>query len=182
MDITLIKKLRLQKNITLEQLAKKTGFSKGYLSRIENSGSMPPFPTMQRIANALGEELTEFIKHKDKKQQTDNLDLIIAGEDDDLVESIGGYSYQKMVSTYDNKYMSPLLMKIEPGKTEELRHDGEEFVFVVKGTAVLEYEGDRYTLPERSGAYLDSRIKHVFVNNGTEPLILLAVNYNYRRF
>ena len=57
-----------------------------------------------------------------------------------------------------------------------------EFVFVVKGTAVLEYEGESYTLPERSGAYLDSRIKHVFINNADEPLLLLAVNYNYRRF
>ena len=182
MNTDLIKELRQKKNITLEQLAKKTGFSKGYLSRIENSGSMPPFPTMQKIANALGEELTEFIKNKDKKQISSNLDIILAGEDDDLVESIGGYSYQKMVTSYDNKYMSPLLMKIEPGKTGDLKHDGEEFVFVVKGTAVLLYEGEHYTLPERSGAYLDSRIKHVFINNTTEPLILLAVNYNYRRF
>jgi len=182
MNTKLIKELRQQKNITLEQLAKKTGLSKGYLSKIENAESLPPFPTMQRIANALGEELTEFIKNKDKQQASSNLDIIIAGEDDDIVESIGGYSYQKMVTSYDKKYMSPLLMQIEPGKTGDLKHDGEEFVFVVKGTAVLEYEGRSYTLPERSGAYLDSRIKHVFVNNGTEPLILLAVNYNYRRF
>jgi transcriptional regulator with XRE-family HTH domain len=182
MNTELIRTLRQQKNITLDQLAKKTGLSKGYLSKIENSDSLPPFPTMQKIANALGEELTQFIKSKDKQQISSNLDIIIAGEDDDIMQSIGGYSYQKMVTSYENKYMSPLLMQIEPGKTGDLKHDGEEFVFIVKGTAVLEYEGESYTLPERSGAYLDSRIKHVFVNNANEPLLILAVNYNYRRF
>ena len=182
MNAELIRQIRQKKNITLEQLAKRTGFSKGYLSKIENAESLPPFPTMQKIANALGEELAQFIKSKDKKQISSNLDIIVAGEDDDIMQSICGYSYQKMVTSYDNKYMSPLLMQIEPGRTGDLKHDGEEFVFVVKGTAVLEYEGESYTLPERSGAYLDSRIKHVFINNADEPLLLLAVNYNYRRF
>jgi len=102
MNTALIRELRQQKNFTLEQLARKTGFSKGYLSRIENSGNLPPFPTMQKIAGALDEELTSFIKKKDKQQQSSNLDIILAGEDDDMLESIGGYSYQKMVSSYES--------------------------------------------------------------------------------
>lgn len=182
MSAALIRELRQKKNFTLEQLAKKTGFSKGYLSRIENSNSLPPFPTMQKIAVALDEELTRFINIKDRDQESKNIDIVIAKDDDDFYKSIGGYSYQKMVSSPDNKYMSPMLMKIEPGKTEELKQDGEKFVFVVSGEAELQYEGRNYELPEKSGAYLDSRIKHVIVNRGKEPLLLLAVSYNYRRF
>lgn len=182
MSTALIRELRQKKNFTLEQLAKKTGFSKGYLSRIENSSTLPPFPTMQKIALALDEELTRFIKSKDNEQESKNIDIVIPKEDDDFAQSIGGYSYQKMVSNPDNKYMSPLLMRIEPGKTEELKKDGEMFIFVVCGDAELQYEGRKYELPEKSGAYLDSRIKHVFVNDGKKPLLLLAVSYNYRRF
>ena len=182
MNTKLIRKQRREKEITLQQLAEKTGFSKGYLSRIENAENLPPFSTLQKIANALGVELTEFIESKQSIQASTNIDLIIAGKNNDTMSAIGGYSYQKMVNTYKGKYMLPLLMEIAPGKTGQLRHDGEEFVFVVRGDAVLEYEGNQYTLPEKSGAYLDSRIKHAFINNKKTPLTLLAVNYNYRRF
>ena len=47
-----IKKLRQSKNLTLESLAKMTGFTAGYISRIENSDKAPPISTMSKIAAA----------------------------------------------------------------------------------------------------------------------------------
>ena len=49
-----IKRLRKNRNITLKTLSKETGVTVGYLSRIENSQSVPPIPTLERIARGLG--------------------------------------------------------------------------------------------------------------------------------
>ena len=50
--------LRAKRGITLEQLAAATGFSKGYLSKIENSRKVPPIGTLSRIAQALSTDIT----------------------------------------------------------------------------------------------------------------------------
>ena len=49
-----IKASRISKKFTLEQLAKQTGFTKGYLSRIEKSEKSPPLATLGIIARVLG--------------------------------------------------------------------------------------------------------------------------------
>ncbi|MFN7555891.1 helix-turn-helix domain-containing protein, partial [Microcystis sp.] len=45
-----IQERRLQRGMTLDVISQRTGFSKGYLSRIENGRKTPPLPTLGRIA------------------------------------------------------------------------------------------------------------------------------------
>jgi transcriptional regulator with XRE-family HTH domain len=47
-----IKARRLSKGITLQELAKKTGFTRGYLSKVENSTKAPPVSTLITLAKA----------------------------------------------------------------------------------------------------------------------------------
>ena len=44
--------LRNTLGLTLEQLATATGFTKGYLSKIENAKKVPPIGSLSRIARA----------------------------------------------------------------------------------------------------------------------------------
>ncbi|MBT6614366.1 MAG: helix-turn-helix transcriptional regulator, partial [Deltaproteobacteria bacterium] len=47
--IAKIKNLRLERGLSLNQLAKMTNLSKGYLSKIENGVNVPPIVTLYRI-------------------------------------------------------------------------------------------------------------------------------------
>lgn len=49
----LLRKIREEKGISINQLSKMTGISKGHLSRIENQETMPTILTIERIAIAL---------------------------------------------------------------------------------------------------------------------------------
>lgn len=49
----LIRNMRKEKGISIVQLSKMTGISKGHLSRIENQETMPTILTIERIAAAL---------------------------------------------------------------------------------------------------------------------------------
>lgn len=58
----LVKKVRLEKNMTLETLASLSGISKGHLSKIERQERDPKLSTILQIASALKVEIEELYK------------------------------------------------------------------------------------------------------------------------
>lgn len=58
----LVKKVRLENNMTLETLAKLSGISKGHLSKIERQEREPKLSTIIQIAMALKVNINELYK------------------------------------------------------------------------------------------------------------------------
>lgn len=56
----LVKKVRLEKNMTLEELARLSGISKGHLSKIERGEREPKISTLIQIALALKVDSNEL--------------------------------------------------------------------------------------------------------------------------
>lgn len=55
-----VSKFRYAKNLTLRELAEMSGVSKSEIHKIENNNAQPSFPTMCRLAIALGVELEQL--------------------------------------------------------------------------------------------------------------------------
>ena len=49
-----LRRIRKRGDMTLEELAKMTYLTKGYLSKIETGKKVPPVATLTRISNAIG--------------------------------------------------------------------------------------------------------------------------------
>ena len=58
----LIKKVRLEKNMTLEELARLSGISRGHLSKMERQEREPRLSTLIQIALALKVDIKELYK------------------------------------------------------------------------------------------------------------------------
>ena len=56
-----IRNLRLQQNLTVEMLAKKSGFSKGFISQVENFRITPSLKALNAISAALGVPLAAIL-------------------------------------------------------------------------------------------------------------------------
>ena len=179
-----IKDMRKKNGFSLEKLAELTGFTKGYLSRIENSSKVPPFATVQAIAEALQTDIMLLLDKEAHLVESKNIDLMINPEntEEGWEESSLVYSFKPLVNTYRNKYMSPFMFKVKKGETELTSHDSEEFVLVLDGEVDLNYEGKTYSITKGDSFYLDARIKHNFVNKHEKTASLIAVHFNYRRF
>ena len=178
-----LRALRKARGMTLPALAIASGITKGYLSKIERSSTPPTFSTLQAIATALQADLGELLKLHTEKSVSPNLEIHQPGKGDwQKSERLGGYSFLPLVQLYRNKYLSPFLMRIEPGTTAYFKHDGEEFLYLVEGEIELEYEKRRHSFKNGTSAYIDSRIRHRFHNHGKDVALLLAVNFIYRRF
>ncbi len=179
-----IKDLRLKNGYTLEKLSEITGFTKGYLSKIERSAKTPPFATVQSIAAALKADITELMDARQEMLGSKNIEVLKYTDAirDGWEKSSEVYSFKPLVNTYRNKYMSPFLFMVKKGTSELTAHDSEEFVYVLEGNVELNYEGKTYRLGKGDCFYLDARIKHNFQNTKDETALLMAVHFNYRRF
>ena len=59
-----IKQLRIQKGLTLEELASRSELTKGFLSQLERELTSPSIATLNDIVEALGSSLAEFFKEE----------------------------------------------------------------------------------------------------------------------
>lgn len=55
-----IKQLRLQRNLTLEELSNRSGCTAGFLSQIEQNRAVPSVVMLDAIAQALGTRIADF--------------------------------------------------------------------------------------------------------------------------
>jgi len=62
-----IKELRLSRNMTIEEVANRTGFTKGFVSKIENNKVSPPIATLLKLSEALDVHIRYFFHEEDIK-------------------------------------------------------------------------------------------------------------------
>jgi len=58
----LVKKIRVERNVTLGKLAEKSGISRTHINDIENNLKTPSLFVMIKLARALDVEITELYK------------------------------------------------------------------------------------------------------------------------
>lgn len=180
----IIKKLRKQKGMTLDALARLTGLTKGYLSKVERAPSLPPFSTLELIAKALDIDVTSLLEKRSEVVTRPDLDLTRENERvaSAMFQSSDSCAFISLLRSYKGKYMTPILVRFEPGGEREFEHDGEEFVYVLSGAIALFYEDEEHELKADDCFYLDSRKKHRFANRADKEAVLLSITFNYRRF
>ncbi len=155
-----IKASRINKRFTLEQLANQTGFTKGYLSRIEKSEKSPPLSTLGIIARVLGITISFLVGEEDQKT---SFGIVKKGERPLIVRGNAlDYSYEAVAHTFPNKKMEPfiLTLPLRPKKKTIHQHEGEELLFVLEGTMKFLLGNREHILEEGDCIYFDSSFPH----------------------
>ena len=158
-----IRKLRLERKMTLQDVAEQTGYSKALISRIENDSVSPSIVSLVKIASALQISLHQLFAAVDGGQRA----VVKKSKRTSRAISGGNVTVENMgVDAADGK-MTAVLMTFEPGastgKSAKL-HSGEEWWHILKGK-LRGSVGDRtYDLAEGDSIYLHSSIPHKWRN------------------
>jgi transcriptional regulator with XRE-family HTH domain len=156
-----IKNLRIGKNITLDTLAERTGFTKGYLSKLENAKKVPPIATLSRIARALGIEIADFF---DRGTDDTSYCIVRKGERKPVIRNgaLFGYYYESIAYGKHHKKMEPFIITLTPHAKDHtiFDHRGEELMFVLEGKMKVFLGDERHLLEEGDCIYFDSGIPH----------------------
>jgi transcriptional regulator with XRE-family HTH domain len=174
-----IKSFRTQKKLTLDQLAKQTGFTKGYLSKVEKSEKSPPVSTLGILARALDVTISTILGEG-------NLSIPFCHVKKDeriLISRDGtafGYSYEAIAYKYPNKKIEPfiLTLPVNPRKKTIFRHEGEELLYVLEGTMKFLYNNQEYIVEKDGCIYFDSSLPHFGESAGRKSVKCLMVIYN----
>ena len=166
-----IKQLRVQNGLTLEELASRSELTKGFLSQLERNLTTPSISTLEDILEALGSSLSDFFK-EEKDEQT------VFQKKDFFVDERDDYTINWIVPNTQKNDMEPILIEIpQGGKSFSVRpHGGEEFGYVVDGTAVLIAGDKRYVIKKGETFYMTGKDFHYITNEKTKTAKIIWVS------
>lgn len=177
-----IRLLRQRQKLTVEQLAARSGFSKGYISRLENFRTKASLRALNLVAAALGVELIELFR-SDNASPEYVFGRLDAGEFIDRNQAAEfGMRYFALAFEKTDRKMDPFRIEYRPADRvrELLQHDSQEFFVLLEGA--LDYMiGSRENVRRMTAGdtlYLDARIPHgAVLAPGCAYAVALAVYY-----
>jgi len=174
-----IKRFRLDRKFTQQELADSAGITKSYLSKIENSDSSPPVSTLINIAKALGVNLDAFFN--DQAPET-ILSVVRQDERQEMPRkgSPFGYTYESLAHKFPNRHMEPYLVKIPPSDSysSEFQHIGEECVVILDGKVEFTINKQDMVLSQGDSIYFDSSYPHRIRCMGPKPAHCMLIIYS----
>ena len=132
-----IRKVRLQQKMTVEQLAKSSGFSKGFISQVENFRTTPSIKALCKIADALGIGVSELFEQSGQGEQFSfgNLEDGVELQRDESVRY--GIRYLALAHRQLGRKIDPFIIEYSPAPRRDfLTHDSEEFFVLLEGEII----------------------------------------------
>jgi transcriptional regulator with XRE-family HTH domain len=175
-----IRELRSARKLTLQDVANETGFSTALISQIENNKISPPIATLSKIATFFDVRIGHFFSESEEEcafevMRSNERTIIprVVSQDG----SMHGYFYESMSVRKKNRKMDPFLLTLNEKvtNTDTYSHNGEEFLFVLKGTADLLLDGQRIVLNGGDSIYFDATLKHRLLSASNDEVKVLAV-------
>jgi transcriptional regulator with XRE-family HTH domain len=170
-----LKRLRIERGMTLEQVAGEAGLTRGWLSKVENFRVTPSLPALGSIANALGVPISHLFEGLDDRPM-----LVVVRRDQRVKvrrdEDVSSYTYEALAHPRPSRRMDPFILTVPPDADRPmLSHGGEEFMHVLTGTVVLEYGDQSHRLGRGDSAYFDGTQPHRVINPGRSDAQVLLV-------
>ena len=168
-----IRRLRLQRGLTQEELADRCELSKSFISLLERDLTSPSLDTLSDLLEILGSDLPTFFRKQDEK-------LVFGAEDIFVKEDTEGMKgmIRWLIPSAQKNQMEPILVEMAPGgeTAEDDPHEGEEFGYVLAGTIKIVL-GDRTERVRKDESfYFRPNAPHKLINAGKSACRVLWVS------
>ncbi|MBR6866734.1 MAG: helix-turn-helix transcriptional regulator [Prevotella sp.] len=180
-----IKGIRESKNLSLEEIAERSGLSIEQITSIENDQNLPSLGPLIKIARALGVRLGTFLDDSDAigpvvTRAADRERDSSISFSNDATDARKHMEYHPLAQQKAGRHMEPFIIDINPEETPEFQlsaHEGEEFIYVMQGEVEIIYGKETYTLKEGDSIFYDSIVKHHVHGAPGKSAKILAVVY-----
>lgn len=158
-----IKRMRIEKQLTQEELANRCELSKGFISQLENNLTSPSIATLIDILEILGTNLREFFNEIDDERISFTKDDMFETEDEYLK-----YTLKWLIPNSQKNEMEPIIITLYPGGQykEEKPHEGEEFGYVLAGSIYVHIGDKKSKVKKGESFYFRPRANHYISNSG----------------
>ncbi|MBU0464759.1 MAG: XRE family transcriptional regulator [Proteobacteria bacterium] len=168
---TRIRRIRLDKKISLDTLANETGLSKEFIKKIEAGDQRPSVGTLLQISRTLHIDSSFLLKEQEDA---------IEGRSKAYTKRTDNYAYTPLTPNVENKHLKAFRIVIEAEKSHGgvgFQHEGEEFVYVLKGKVEVQVGDNVNKLKKADSLHFNSGVKHDLRNTGKTDAELIVVVY-----
>lgn len=156
----------MRRRMSLTELSKRVGVSKGLISQIERGLSNPSLPVIRAIARVLEVPLFTLFVEDDPR------DGLVRRNDRQQLHVPGSSVRRELLVPDLHRRIILVSVYFEPGDVTQFEHSthpGEECVFVLQGSVEIEVNSNRVILNCGDSYYFNSKLPHVFRNVSEEP-------------
>ena len=142
-----IQHIRETKQLSIEDVAERSGLSVEQIQRIEGNVDFPSLAPLIKIARVLGVRLGDGI-----------------GFTNNNTEGRKHMAYHSLSQDKSGRHMEPFMIDVAPSAEGESfvtsSHEGEEFIYVLEGKLEIVYGKNTYQLEAGDSIYYDSIVAH----------------------
>ncbi|KKZ71794.1 helix-turn-helix domain-containing protein [Streptomyces showdoensis] len=161
-----VRRRRRALDLTLADVAGRSGLSSPFLSQIENDRARPSMRSLQRIADALDTTAVQLLAASDA---TRTVEVVRAGDDSGLSEDA---RVRPLVR--GRHQLHALEFTGEQEADREFRHRNDELMYVADGAVEVEAEGRIHRLGRGDSLLMSGGVRHRWrtAEPGTRVLVV----------
>lgn len=171
---TILKERRVDRDLTIEQVATRAGVSTGLISQIERGLGNPSFATLVRLSYALDLQISAMFAGP----RFDEAQMLVRRDARQTLAAGDGSTHEILVPNANHKLglirsiFPPGFASFEPA----VAHPGEEIALVISGALEASVAGQRFELGAGDSLIFDSTLPHGWANPGDEPSEVLFIS------
>ncbi|MDH6134209.1 transcriptional regulator with XRE-family HTH domain [Kitasatospora sp. MAA4] len=168
-----VRRQRRSLDLTLAEVARRSGLSVPFLSQIENDRARPSMRSLQRIADGLATTAVELLAAADAADRP--VDVVRARDDAGLSPEAG---VRPLVR--GRRRLHALEFTGDHQADREFMHQGDELMYVADGSAEVEADGHVHRLHQGDTLYLVGGVRHRWrsTSAGTRLLVVAVSGPN----
>ncbi|MFD0908799.1 MULTISPECIES: helix-turn-helix domain-containing protein [Ruegeria] len=173
-----VRELRKARKWTLEQAANQAGLARSTLSKIENGQMSPTYDALKKLAIGLEISVPQLFTPPERDQVIGRMAVTKMGEG--TAHATTTYEHELLAETLTKKQMLPYRARVRARSMDEfdgwVRHDGEEFLYVLTGVIRLYTEFyEPVEMRRGDSAYYDGSMGHNVISVSDEDATILWV-------
>lgn len=177
-----LRELRDRNNWRIADVSRLSGLAASTISKVENGRMSLTYDKLQQLAKGLSIDIGELFRDGAASAAPSgaNARRSWGRASDGVLVKAGSYEYRFLGSDLVPKSMVPIEGLVLARTLEEfgelIRHEGEEFTYVLEGTMVVHTEFYApLTLRTGEYIYLDSRMGHAYLTADERPARIVSI-------
>ena len=166
-----LRRRRRELGLTLQQVGDGAKLSVGFISQVERDLTSPSLSSLAAISRVLQAHISEFFAIPGGASLTTR------------ARTRGHYSldernadYERVTANFPGHVLNGVIVHDPPGyRSEPIRHEGEEFFFVLSGSITVELDGKATILNTGDSIHFRSNREHSTWNHTADPASVLVV-------
>ena len=173
-----VREIRKSRGLTLEQAAGQAGLARSTLSKIENGQMSPTYEALKKLASGLEISVPQLFTSPSREKVNGRMVVTRTGEG--TAHATTTYEHELLAGSLTKKQMLPYRARVRARDIAEfdgwVRHDGEEFLYVLTGVIRLFSEFyEPVELRRGDSAYYDATMGHNVISLSDDDATILWV-------